>query len=117
MLIEKHFEVAGVDFYNSRLKINSTKWSVETKHYDVRVTIDTEKNLCFVTCKKPNWFCNIPGLRNRIPDINEVSEKYIETYRPFFILPLTKRVVKSWAELKELKPVTYVSNCFILIEE
>lgn len=116
MLIEKHFEVAGVDFYNSRLKINSNSWTIETKHYDVNVKIDTEKNLCFVTCKKPNWFCNIPGLRNTIPDVNDVLEKYIETYRPFFIGFLTKRAVKSWVELKDSKSVTYVSNCFLLIE-
>lgn len=116
MLIEKHFEVAGVDYYNSRLKINSTNWSVETKHYDVHVTIDTEKNLCFITCKKPNWFCNIPGLRDSIPDVDDVLETYVETYRPFFVGPITKRVIKSWVEFKESKSVTYVSNCFILIE-
>lgn len=116
MLIEKYYDIAGIDYTNSRLRINSISWDVETKHYNVKVTIDTGKNLCIVTCNKPNWSINIPGLRNRVVEVQDVMEQYIETYRPFFIGPLRKRVVNSWVELKEQKPVTYTSNCFIIIE-
>lgn len=116
MIIEKYFEIAGINHKGSKLKINSVNWGLENKHYNVKITIDTDKNLCFVTAEKPNWFANIPGLREVLPKVNDVDERYIEEYRPFYIGKLTKRVQQGWVEFKKRDTVKYISNCFLLIE-
>lgn len=116
MIIEKNYDIAGIDYNNSKLKINSINWVMDNKHYNVNVIIDTDKNLCVIKAEKTNWFANIVGLRDSIPEIDDVKMKYVEKYRPFLIGPIKKRVIKGWVELKKRENVSYTSNCFTLIE-
>jgi hypothetical protein len=116
MIIEKKFTIAGINHKTSKIKIDSLNWGIENKYYNVRVSIDSDKNLCFVEAEKPIWFANIFGLRETIPNINDVDEHYIEEYRPFYIGKLTKRVKQGWIELKKREPIKFISNCFVVIE-
>jgi hypothetical protein len=116
MIIEKFFEKGGIDYKGSKLTINSIYSLKENLHYNISIKIDTDKNLCFVTCERPDFFINIPGLRESIPKTEDVVEKYVETYKPMFFLPEKKRVMKSIVELKKREKISYVSNCFTLVE-
>lgn len=116
MIITKFFEKANISSHKGGLEIDAKYISMESKHYNVSVTIDTEQNLCTVTGDRPEYFINIGGLRDRVLDINEVVDRHIEICKIFPWSVGFKRIIKGWVELKKQTSLTYTSNRFVIIE-
>jgi hypothetical protein len=116
MKITKKFEKANVIPHKGGIKIDSVNTTMENKHYNVSVTIDTELNTCTVFAEKPKYGINFYGALETLPDINDVMDSSIETYKLFPWSTPSKRIRKGWFELKERNKISYISNNYVIVE-
>jgi len=111
-LIERNYDVADVQMRDGVLVIHADAVSPCGKHYNV--VVKQEGNTLTVTGDKPGWGLS---LSKGEFDLDKITEKSIEEYRPFIFFGPVKRRSKNMVEYKERTKRTYQSTNWLLIEE